>query len=229
MTELLQIPVLPLIVTVAGYGFGLFLQKKWNHPLVNPIIIGMIVVVIFLRLTGMETADFKEGTDKISWFMTPATICLAIPMYQRLQILKKHKAAIAIGVACGAIGCLIFLLAGCTFAGLSRILTISVLPKSITAAVGVPLCELFGGIGAVTTAAITVTGISIYMFGVYYGKWLGITDPVGLGVAFGTSAHVIGSVKAAELDPLMGAVSNLALVVTALLSAAVFPIFVSLI
>lgn len=228
MNELLQIPVLPMLVTLAGYGAGVLCQKKWNYPLVNPIVIGMILVMLFVSVTGMEPQLFTANVEKLQWVLTPATICLAIPMYQRVEILKQNKKAIAAGVTVGAVGCLIFLMAGSLLFGLNRVIVISLLPKSITAAVGVPLSELFGGIGAVTVAAITITGISTYMLGVYYCKWFHITEPVAVGVALGTAAHVIGSVKATELDPLAGAVGNLSLVVTALLSAAVFPIFVSL-
>ena len=229
MNELLQIPVLPMLVTLAGYGLGLICQKKWNYPLVNPIVIGMAFVIAFLSATGMEPQLFTANVEKLQWVLTPATICLAIPMYQRVEILKRNKKAIAAGVSAGAIGCLIFLLAGCLLFRLNRVITVSLLPKSITAAVGVPLSELFGGIGAVTVAGITITGISTYMLGVYYCKWFHITEPVAVGVALGTTAHVIGAVKATELDPLSGAVGNLALVVTALLSASVFPVIVQLV
>jgi len=101
-----------------------------------------------------------------------------------------------------------------------------VMPKSVTAAIGVPLCELFGGIGAVTTASIAVTGICANMLGVSFCKWFGITNPVAQGVAFGTAGHVIGTAKASEVSPLTGAVSSLSLVVAGLLTAVLFPVLV---
>jgi putative effector of murein hydrolase len=101
------------------------------------------------------------------------------------------------------------------------------LPKSVTTAIAVPLTELFGGISAVTTAAITVTGVGANMLGVLFSKWFRITDPVAQGVAFGTAGHVIGTAKASELDPLTGAVSSLSLVVAGLLTAVIFPVLTS--
>lgn len=223
MTELLNIPVLPVVITLAGYWIGTLCQKKWKSPLLNPILIGMAVVVIFLLSTKMDTALYKQGTDKLSWLMTPATIALAIPMYEQLQILLKNKRAIAVGVAAGALSCVGFLVVCVIFLKLDRTIAVSILPKSVTAAIGVPLCELFGGIGAVTTACIAITGITTNMFGPAFCRLFRINDPVSQGVAFGTAGHVIGTAKASELSPLIGAVSSLSLVVAGLLTALVFP------
>ena len=159
--------------------------------------------------------------------MTPATISLAIPMYEQLQVLKKNGRAIAAGVAAGALSCLAVLLGGVILLGLDRAIAVSVLPKSVTAAIGVPLCELFGGIGAVTTASICITGVCANMLGVAFCRWFRITDPVARGVAFGTAGHVIGTTKASELSPLTGAVSSLSLVVAGLLTALLFPVIVN--
>lgn len=226
MNDLLNIPVLPVVLTLAGYWMGTLCQKKWKSPLLNPILIGMAVVVLFILATGMETDAYKQGTEKLSWLMTPATISLAIPMYEQLQVLKKNGKAIVVGVAAGAVSCVLVLMAGAMLFQLDRTITVSIMPKSVTAAIGVPLCELFGGIGAVTTAAIAVTGICANMFGVTFCKWFGITDPVAQGVAFGTAGHVIGTAKASEVSPLTGAVSSLSLVVAGLLTALLFPTLV---
>lgn len=228
MNEILNIPALPVIVTLFGYWIGTLCQKKWKSPLLNPILIGMIVVVIFLLSTGMETGVYKAGTEKLSWLMTPATIALAIPMYEQFQVLKKDLKAIAVGVAAGAVSCILVLMAGAVLLKLDPAIAVSVMPKSVTAAIGVPLCELFGGIGAVTTAAIAITGIGANMFGVTFCKWFRITDPIAQGVAFGTAGHVIGTSKASEVSPLVGAVSSLSLVVAGLLTALLFPALVGM-
>lgn len=223
MTEYLNIPVLPVVVTLSGYWIGTLCQKKWKSPLLNPILIGMAVVVVFLLTTKMDTALYKQGTDKLSWLMTPATIALAIPMYEQLQILLKNKRAIAAGVAAGAFSCLALLLCAMLVLKVDKTIAVSILPKSVTAAIGVPLSELFGGIGAVTTACIAITGITTNMFGVAFCRIFRITDPVAQGVAFGTAGHVIGTSKASELSLLIGAVSSLSLVVAGLLTALLFP------
>lgn len=226
MNELLQIPVLPVVITLAGYWLGTLCQKKWKTPLLNPILIGMGVVVCFLLASGMDTAVYSAGVEKLSWLMTPATISLAIPMYEQFRILKKDLKAIFAGVAAGALTCVVVLLVSGLLLKLDRTITVSVMPKSVTAAIGVPLCELFGGIGAVTTASIAITGIGANMFGLSFCRWFRITDPIAQGVAFGTAGHVIGTAKASEVSPLVGAVSSLSLVVAGLLTALLFPTLV---
>jgi putative effector of murein hydrolase len=183
----------------------------------------MGLVIVFLLVTKMDTQAYTQGAGNLSWLMTPATISLAIPMYEQLQVLKKNGKAIAAGVAAGAVSCLAVLLSGILLLKLDRTIAVSILPKSVTAAIGVPLCELYGGIGAVTTASIAVTGICANMLGVTFCRLFGITNPIARGVAFGTAGHVIGTSKASELSQLTGAVSSLSLVVAGLLTAVIFP------
>lgn len=227
MHELFSIGVFPVLLTLTAFRIGQWCQEKWKKPIFNPTLIGMILVILFLLATGMDTEVYTAGASKISWLMTPATICLAIPMYEQFRVLKKNLKAIVLGVAAGAVSCLVILLGCGLLLGFDHSIIISLMPKSVTTAIGVPLSELFGGMGAVTTAAIIVTGIVGNMMGVTFCKWFRITDEVAQGVAFGTSAHVIGTSKAGELSGLSGAVSSLSLVVAGLLTAVLFPILTS--
>lgn len=227
MSDFLNIPILPVVITLLGYWIGALCQKKWKSPLLNPILIGMIVVVIFILSTGMEASVYKAGTEKLSWLMTPATISLAIPMYEQFLILRKDLKAIFIGVAVGAVTCVVVLMLSGMALKMDRTILVSIMPKSVTAAIGVALSDLFGGIGAVTTAAIAITGMGVNMFGVRMCQAFGILDPIAQGVAFGTAGHVIGTAKASEISPLIGAVSSLSLVVAGLLTSLLFPFLVT--
>lgn len=228
MNQLLSFGILPVVLTLFAYQIGLQCQKKWKTPLFNPILIGMLLVILFLSLTGMERRSYQEGTKYLSWLMTPATISLAIPMYEQFQILRKNLKAIAVGVAAGTVSCLGMVLALSLIFGYDQSLTISLLPKGITTAIGMTLAELYGGTSSIATLAIVITGILGNMFGTYFCKWFGITQEIAQGVAFGTSSHVIGTAKANELSTLTGAVSSLSLVVSGLLTALVFPLLTSL-
>ena len=181
-----------------------------------------------MALTGMDNGTYQAGTAKLSWLMTPATISLAIPMYEQLSILKKNLKAIALGIAVGAVSCLVMVLLFSLAVGFDRELTISLLPKSVTSAIGVPLSELSGGISAITTPAIILTGIVAGSMGTPLCKLFHLTDPVAQGVALGTSGHVIGTSKANELGELTGAVSSLSLVVAGLLTSVLLPFVVEL-
>ena len=219
-----SIDIFPVLLTLAAFRVGQLCQRKWKKPIFNPTLIGMILVVLFILITGMNADVYTAGMKKMSWLMTPATICLAIPMYEQFRVLKKSLKAILAGVCAGTLSCMLLITAIGLLLRFEQSILISMLPKSVTTAIGVSLSELFGGMAGVTTAAIIVTGIGGNMMGVMLCKLFGITDEVALGVAFGTSAHVIGTAKANELSELTGAASSLSLVVAGLLTALLMPV-----
>ena len=219
-----SIDIFPVLLTLAAFRVGQLCQRKWKKPIFNPTLIGMILVVLFILITGMNADVYTAGMKKMSWLMTPATICLAIPMYEQFRVLKKSLKAILAGVCAGTLSCMLLITAIGLLLRFEQSILISMLPKSVTTAIGLSLSELFGGMAGVTTAAIIVTGIGGNMMGVMLCKLFGITDEVALGVAFGTSAHVIGTAKANELSELTGAASSLSLVVAGLLTAVFMPV-----
>lgn len=229
MTELLQISLLPVLVTLLAFRAGQLIQGKVKSPLCNPILIAVILVLAFLSVSGMELSAYQNGMNFLSWLMTPATICLAISMYEQYQILRKNIGMILAGVAAGAIACLVMVLVLSLLFGFDRELTVSLLPKSVTTAIGVPLCQMAGGIRSITTAVIILTGITASVLGPTLCKVFRLTDSIAQGAAFGTAGHVIGTAKATELDPLTGAVSSLSLVTAGLLTAIVLPLLTSFI
>ena len=223
MKELLSIGILPLLVTLGAYQIGLLCQKKLKTAICNPILISVILVLGFLYLTGMENSHYQANMTIFSWLLTPATVCLAIPMYQHFQTLRRNMAAIFVGVAAGAVSCLFMVLLWGVLWNFDSALTASLLPKSVTSAIGVPLCLTAGGISAITTVAIILTGILASILGNVCCKLFRLTDPIARGVAFGTAGHVIGTTKAAESGELAAATASLSLVTAGLLTAAVFP------
>ena len=224
MRDLLYIGILPMLLTLGAYQIGLLIQKKLKSALANPILIAMILVLLFMLLTGLDNSTYQAGMSKMSWLMTPATVCLAIPMYQHFQTLRRNLPAILVGIAAGAVSCMFMVILWAMAFRIDTTLALSLLPKSVTSAIGVPLSEMVGGLGSVTTAAIIITGIIANILGSLCCKILRITDPVAQGVAFGTSGHVIGTARPNELGELTGAVSSLSLVVAGLLTAVLFPL-----
>ena len=228
MTELLKLELTSVLLTLLAYQCGVWLQKKTKSPICNPILVAVLLVLGFMALTGLDNGTYQAANVRLSWLMTPATVCLAIPMYDQLQVLKKNLGAIAAGVACGAVSCLVCVVLLGVIWGFDRELIISLLPKSVTSAIGVPLSSLWGGIASITTAAIILTGILASVLGQMLCKLFKLEDPISRGVAFGTAGHVIGTAKANELSPLTGAVSSLSLVVAGLLTAVVLPLVMKL-
>lgn len=224
MAEFLEsISLFPLVLTLGAYQVGLWLRKKWNNPLCNPLLIATVLVIGVL-LTGVSVDSYSSGTGIISWLLTPATVCLALPLYRQLKVLKKQLPAILIGVAAGTVASLAVIFGMCRLFALRDELTVSLLPKSITSAMGMVLSRDSGGIESLTTAVILITGILGSLGGSLLCKLLKLHDPISQGVAFGTASHVIGTSRATEIDPLAGAVSSLSLAVAGLLTAVLFPL-----
>ena len=223
MKELLSLSILPLMLSLLGYQVGVVLQKRFRSALFNPILIDVFLVLMFLGATGMPLETYQSGMKSIAWLLTPATVCLAIPMYEQYQILKKSVPAMLIGITAGSLTSIAMVWGMCILFGFSTELTVTMLPKSVTTAIGVPLAEMAGGMGSICTAMIIITGVLGSVFGEAMCKLFRLTDPVARGVAFGTASHVVGTAKASELDPLTGAVSSLSLASAGLLTAVILP------
>lgn len=224
MTEFLQsISLFPLMLTFGTYQVGVWCQKKTRSPLCNPLLIATVLSVAVLLLTKFDLAVYQSSSAWITWLLTPATVSLAVPLYTQLKVFKGELKAILIGIAAGTVASLGFVGVLCVLMGLDRTLTVSLLPKSITTAIGLVLSEQNGGIPALTSAVIIITGILGNLTGSFLCKLLRITDPIAQGVGYGTASHVVGTSRATELDPLAGAVSSLSLVVAGVLTAVIFP------
>lgn len=223
MFELLQLPLFSLCLTLGAYLLGLWCKSKVKHSLCNPFMIAVVLVGAFLLLTKMPMADYQKGMDTINWLLTPVTVALAVPLYEKLKVLRSNLPAILAGVVSGAVSSLAMVLGLCILFALPREITVSLLPKSITTAIGMVLSEQGGGIGSLTAGVIAITGLVGVLLGPLFCKLFRLNAPVCQGVAYGTASHVIGTSKAMEIDPLAGAVSSLSLVVAGLFTAVLFP------
>lgn len=210
-----------ITLTVAAFCLASACQKKWKLAILNPILAGGGVVMLTLWAMGMTAGEYQAACAPLSYLMTPATICLGISFAEQVDRMKKHLPAILLGVAAGTVCSLGGIAAMARLMGLDQVLTASLLPKSVTTAIGVALSEQMGGLSAVTTAAIAITGVLGYVVGPVMAKLLRIREPIAKGVAFGTAAHVIGTAKAMEEDALCGAVSSLSLTMAGLLTSLV--------
>ena len=212
-------------LTVGAFCIGSACQKKWKLAILNPILIGAGIVALTLLAFDIPVERYQENCRIISYLITPATICLAISFAEQLQTLKRHIPAIVVGVLAGSL-CSIGSIAIMAKAfGLSEALTNSLLPKSVTTAIGVVLSEQAGGIGALTTAAIIITGVLGNMAGPFLSKLFRLKDPVAQGVAYGTASHVVGTSRAISIGPLTGAVSSLSLTLAGIVTSVVFSLF----
>lgn len=215
-------------VSLLTYMLGLWLKKKFKFAFLNPLLIAIVLTLIVVVACRMDYATYYEGAKYLSYLLTPATVCLAIPLYEQLEQLKRHWKAILAGILSGVLTSLGCVLAMAALFRLTHETYVTLLPKSITTAIGMGVSEELGGLVSITAAVIIVTGVFGNVVGERVLKLFRIREPVAKGVALGTSAHAIGTSKAMELGEVEGAMSSLSIAVAGLLTvigASVFSMF----
>ncbi len=212
-------------ISIGAYVLGMALQKKFKTALFNPLFISIISVICVLLCTGISYQTYNQSAKYLSYFLTPATVCLAIPLYEQLSLLKKNAVAILCGILSGIVASGLCVLALALFFSTSHEMYVTLLPKSITSAIGMDISGELGGIPSITVAVIILSGIVGNMFAPLFCKLFKITSPVSRGIAVGTSSHAIGTAKATEMGEVEGAMSGLAVAVAGLLSVVFINIF----
>ena len=216
-------------VSVIGYEIGLILKKKLKSPLCNPLLMSIVFVVIVLSIFRIDYNDYYEGGKYLSYLLTPATVCLAVPLYQQLELLKKNWIAVMTAIVSGVLSSLVTVFLMSKLFGFTHEQYVTLLPKSITTAIGMGVSEKLGGIVTVTVIIIIVTGILGNVIAESVFKLLRIQEPIARGLALGTSSHAIGTAKAMELGEIEGAMSSLSIVVSGILTVIAASLFAPLI
>lgn len=206
------------ILTLCAYGIGLFLRKKSGLVLCNPLLIAVALIMLLLKGFHIDYAVYEKGAAYINYLLTPATVALAIPLYEKLQILKRNALAILTGIVAGTASGLISVLGMSMLFGLTHEQYVTLLPKSITTAIGMGISEELGGIVTITVAVIVLTGVFGNMTAELILRLFRITHPVAKGIAIGTSAHAMGTAKAIEMGETEGAMSGLSIAVTGVIT-----------
>lgn len=216
------------MISLAAYEAGLLIKKRLKLAILNPLLIATICVMAVLLLLDIEYTQYNEGAKYISYLLTPATVCLAVPLYQQLELLRKNWKAVAGGITAGVLASLfsVFLLS--KLFSLTHEQYVTLLPKSITTAIGMGVSEELGGITTITVAVIIVTGILGNVIAEIVCKIFRIKEPIAKGLALGTASHAIGTAKAMELGKVEGAMSSLAIAVAGLMTVIGASVFANL-
>ena len=218
-----------IFISLFGYGVGLFINKKLKSAIFNPLLIAILFVIATLLLVKVDYDTYNEGANLLSNLLTPATVALAVPLYEQLSLLKNNWKAIIAGIASGVIASAVSIYLLSLLFKLSHTDYVTLLPKSITTAIGMELSKENGGIVTITVAAIVITGIFGNMVCESVLKIFKIKEPIAKGIAIGTSAHAMGTSKAAQIGEVEGAMSGLAIAVTGILTVISMSIFAPLI
>ncbi len=209
-----------VLVSLLAYAAGEALRKKLRTPLCNPLLLAVAAVMAVLALGHIPYKTYYAGARYLSELLTPATVCLAIPLYDRLALLRQNWRAILAGIGAGVLTGLCSILALAAAFGLDHAAYATLLPKSVTTAIGMGISQELGGHVTLTVAVILITGVLGNVFAELICRLFRITEPVAVGVALGTSAHAIGTAKAMELGEVQGAMSSLSIAVAGILTVA---------
>ena len=217
-----------VVLSIGAFLVGRALQKRFKHPLCNPLLIAIVLVILFLLVFDVDYESYQSSAKYLSYLLTPATVCLAIPLYEQFELLKKNVKAVLAGIVLGVLSSLGCGLVLALLFHLDHASYVTFLPKSITTAIGMGVSEELGGYVSITVAVIILTGILGNIFAQSACRLFRITEPIARGVAIGSASHAIGTAKAMELGEIEGAMSSLSIVVSGLLTvigAAVFANF----
>ena len=214
-----------VFISIITYEIGVLIKKKLKLAIFNPLLISIALIIVFLLAFHIKYNVYESGAQYLSYFLTPATIALAVPLYEQIEPLKKNWKAVVAGILSGALTSALCVLAVALIFQLDHKQYVTLLPKSITTAIGMGLSEELGGIVTITVAVIVVTGVIGNMFAESICKLFHITDPVAKGIGIGSASHAMGTAKAMEMGEIEGAMSSLSIAVSGLLTVVVSIIF----
>ena len=215
-------------LSLGAYCLGLVLFRLKKSPLTNPLLIANVLTIAVLLALGIDYAQYNKSAQFLNYLLTPATICLAVPMYEQLRMLRQHLKAVLAGILAGVFASFASVLLLSKLFGLSHVAYLSFLPKSITTAIGIAVSEQVGGLVPLTVAAIIITGLTGNVAAEFICRTCKIDDPVARGIGIGTSAHAVGTARALEMGVVEGAMSSLSIVVAGLLTAFAVGLFAAL-
>lgn len=218
-----------VVISLLAYEVGVLLKKRFKSSIFNPLLLSILFVSIFLLLFKIDYTTYYSSAKALNYLLTPATVSLAVPLYEEIKTLKKHPAAILLGILSGVISSLVGIYLLSLLFRLNHQEYVTFLPKSITTAMGMPLSEEYGGLASITVISIIITGVFGNVTSEALIRIFRIKSPIAKGVAVGTSSHAIGTAKAMEIGTIEGAVSSLSLVIAGLMTITAMSIFSSFI
>lgn len=216
-------------LSIGMYAVGLYIKKRCSFFLFNPVLIAIAGTIITLLLLDIDYQSYNNGAKYITYLLTPATVALAIPLYEQVSLLRKNFTAIMLGIASGVLASFCSIFAMALLFALNHTQYVTLLPKSITTAIGIGLSQELNGYVAITVSAIIITGLFGNIAAELLCRLFRIKHPIAKGVSIGTATHVMGTAKAMEMGEIEGAMSSLSVAVAGGLTVAAAIFFEGLI
>ena len=217
-------PMFGFCLSILLFELGVFIQQKAKSPIANPLLISGILIILILSLTGISFEQYNNGARYITMFLSPCTAVLAVNIYNNLATIRKYLLPILAGTAAAAAASMGSVYVMCKLFGLNEEMLLSLLPKSVTTAISMPLVTMTGGIDAILVAATMVTGVLCAIIAPFMVKLFRFKDPVAAGIAIGSSGHGIATASAIKLGPVQGATSGIAIAMSGLFTVIFYSI-----
>ena len=211
MRELLQSPFFGITLTVAAYVLGMKIQKKSGLVICNGLVLAALMIIALLTVFHIPYEDYYVGGSMVNLFLSPATVCVAMSVYAKRDVLKRNLVPVLVGCTVGAAASVLSVWALCRAFGLDKALTASLLPKSVTTPIATAISQSHGGIVSITAVAVIFTGILGSLCAPLMMRLLRVKDPVEAGLGIGACSHALGTAKAIELGQTEGAMSGIAI------------------
>lgn len=222
-------PLVSILISLVAYQIGVYIYKKTKITLLNPLLLGIIFVISILFTFNIPLNEYNKGTEIITFFLAPATVVLAVPLYNQIETLKKNIVPILLGITVGSASAILSVIFLSKLVNLEKEVLISILPKSITTAIGIEITKALNADTALTIVAIVSTGIVGAAIGPTICKWSKIDNSIAKGVAIGTASHAVGTSKAIEIGEVEGAMSGLAIGIAGIITVFLIPILINFI
>jgi predicted murein hydrolase (TIGR00659 family) len=228
MIELFNTPLFGVTISLLAFEFSVYINKKTKIAALNPLFVSQALIILFLLTFDISVEAYNKGGQLISFFLAPATVILAVPLYKKIELLKENALPILIGITAGAVAGIVSIIFLGKLFGLDNILLTSMLPKSVTLPIGLEISAQLGGVPPITVAATIITGVFGTVTGPHICKIFKIKEKLAVGAAIGTTSHALGTTKAMELGETEGAASSLSIGVAGLITVVAAPIITKL-
>lgn len=215
-------------LTIGAFALGTLINRKTGKAWCNPLLLGSLFVILLLSCLNVPYPEYKASASPLSYLLLPATVSLAIPLYEKWELLKSNLIAILVGILAGVLTSLGSITTLALLLKLDAVQAVTLLPKSVTTAIGMDIANTLGGIPSLAGAVIILTGITGNLTAQWLCRVLNITDPLARGIGIGTASHAIGTAKALELGEVEGAMSSLAVALAGVITALLAPVFANL-
>lgn len=217
-----------IALTFATFFLGKLLQRRTRWVIMNPILVSICLMIVFLELTGVSYETYAEGGRMIEFWLRPAVVALGVPLYQQLGTIKKQLVPILLAELVGCVVGLVSVVYIAKELGASREVILSLAPKSVTTPIAMEVSKAAGGIPSLTAAVVVCVGLLCTICGYKTMGFARVKNPIAQGLSMGTAAHAMGTATSMSVSRLHGAYASLGLtlngIFTSLLTPALIPL-----